>query len=64
MDVEGFVEYWAGDGQRHLTPACVYQWAVSRDGSGSIPVTDWVVRQSPSCSDVQVKSESALSVFL
>ena len=63
VDLEGFVESWAADGQRHLTPACVYQWAVSRDRSGSIPVTDWTVRQSPSCSDIQVKSESTLSVF-
>ena len=39
----------------HQIPACVYQWAVSRDQSGSIPVTDWAVEESLSCSNITVK---------
>ena len=55
VDVQASVESMAGVTQRHLTPACVYLWAVSRDRSGSIPVMDWAVRGSPSCSNIEVK---------
>ena len=54
VDVQASAGPGTGPTQRHQTPACVYQWTVARDRSGSIPLADWAVRESPSCANIEV----------
>ncbi|XP_070204014.1 uncharacterized protein [Littorina saxatilis] len=53
VEVQATLDQQAGD-VPHGNQSCVYQWTVGRDRAGSIPVTDWRVRETSSCSHIQI----------
>ncbi|XP_076453311.1 uncharacterized protein LOC143288575 [Babylonia areolata] len=39
---------------------CVYMWTVSADPSGSVPLAEWVVQKSRTCSNIQITQNAPL----